>query len=261
VNGESPAQGRASADARNVGSDSTARGGHGGEVLTVKQRGRWSPLTVDGILARPSSTAQAHDLALALGKMMRRDRTFQELRHDGDMLCVEIRPSHRDKVLGLLNLSAWSWGEYVRRWEAVGLAHRCQELDRGAVRLFPRPEGICPVCGANVAGSNAECGLEQRSPLPRATEIVLTAGDASGDERGDVPELESLDVEVSETSSEVAPSEAEALTTLERVLGATPRCLETDEIGEPLSNEEIRELGYIATPKGWVLRKAADHAA
>ena len=236
----------APADAHDVGPDFTATGGQDAEVLTVRQRARWSPLRVDGILARPPSTAQAHDLALALGKVMRRDRTFQGLRNDGDMLCVEIRPSHRDKVLGLLDLSAWSWGQYVRRWEAVGLAHRCEELDRGAVRLFPRPEDICPVCGANVAGSNAERGSEQRSTLPSATETVLTAGDASGGEEGDVPSQRSTNDEETEApdpNSTEQPSESAALAALKRA-GIT--------IGAPLSDEEVRALGYRPTSRGWV---------
>jgi hypothetical protein len=104
------------------------------------------------------------------------------------MLCVEIRPSHRDKVLELLGLSAWSWGEYVREWKAAGMAHGCADLKRGAVRLFLEPMGICPVpmCRGNVAHSNTERGSQQRSTLPTPTENALTAGDASGDEEGDV---------------------------------------------------------------------------
>ena len=61
-------------------------------------------MTVEGILARPLSAAQAHDLGLALGKVMRSNRTFEQVRSSADMLCVEIRPTHRDKVLGLFQL-------------------------------------------------------------------------------------------------------------------------------------------------------------
>ena len=85
---ESPAQGRASADALNVERKSSEEDRH--VAFTAKQRRRWSPLTVDGILARSPSTAQAHDLALAIGKVMRRDGTFLESRDDSDGICVEI---------------------------------------------------------------------------------------------------------------------------------------------------------------------------
>ena len=183
---EDPAQGRASADGLNVEDKSTEGGRHGAGSLTVKQRRRFPAVTVDGILARPPVTAQAHDLALSLGKVMRRDGTFELLRGPDDMLCVEIRPSHRDKVLELLGLSAWSWGEYVREWKVAGMAHGCSDLKRGAVRLFLEPMAVCPVpmCGGNVAHSNTERGSQQRSMLPTATETVLRAGDASGDKRG-----------------------------------------------------------------------------
>jgi hypothetical protein len=219
-------------------------------------------VTIDGILARPPSTAQAHDLGLAIGKVMRSDRTFEPLRNSDDMLCVEIRPTHRDKVLGLLGLSPWSWGEYVRRWEAVGLAHRCPELDRGAVRLFPRPEVVCPICGESLPTAMVERGSEQRSTLLRATENVLTSGDASRDEEGDrFSASESLS---QEGLSESAPTDEEALANLKRILKATPADsprLKTDAIGEPLSDDEVRELGFEPTWKGWVPRKARSHAA
>jgi hypothetical protein len=225
VNAESPAQGRASADGRYVEDKPTARGGHG-EALTIKQRTRWSPLTVDGILVRPATTAQAHDLAMALGKVMRKDRTFEPLRNEDDLLCVEVRTFHRDRVRKLLGLSPWSWGEYVRQWEAVGLAHRCDELKRGAVRLFDQPEPTCPVCG-NVAGSNTERGSQQRSPLPGATETVLTAGDASSDAEGDGWE-QLADVGGSALGSSPAPtgsSETAPRILLERALGLDDRSI------------------------------------
>ena len=158
----------ASADSRSeVESKNLVGGeGQGAEALTVKQRKRWSPLTVDGILARPANTAQAHDLAMSLGKVMRGDGTFEPLRHADDMLCVEVRPSHRDRVRRLLELSPWSWGEYVRRWEGAGLAHKCVGLGRGSVRLFLDPAAVCPVpkCGALLGATVKRCS-EQQSPV------------------------------------------------------------------------------------------------
>lgn len=197
MNDESPAYGRAPADARNVeDNDTPTKGQHG--VLTVRQRSRWSPLTVDGMLARPAVTAQAHDLAMAIGKVMRRDGSFRDLRHPDDGLCVEVTPFHRNKVLSMLGLSAWSWGDYVRRWEAARIAHRCADLRRGSVRLLLEPAWTCPVpwCreplptatddrDPDVVQSNDERRSEQRSTLPAPTEIVLIRGDASRDEEGD----------------------------------------------------------------------------
>lgn len=197
MNGEGPAQGRASTDARDVGDNDTPTEGQRG-VLTVLQRRRWSPLTVDGILARPAATAQAHDLAMALGRVMRRDGTFLPLRGPDDSLCVEVNPVQRDRVLLLLELSPWSWDAYVRRWVAARLAHRCHDLGPGSIRLFLDPVDVCPVpsCGEplpsatdepepDIAPSNDERGSEQRSMLRPATETVLIRGDASRDEEGD----------------------------------------------------------------------------
>jgi hypothetical protein len=252
MNNESPAQGRASADGLNVETKSTEGGGHGARSLTVKQRRRFPAVTVDGILARPPSTAQAHDLALSLGKVMRRDGTFESLRGPDDMLCVEIRPSHRDKVLELLGLSAWSWGEYVREWKAAGMAHGCSDLKRGAVRLFLEPLAVCPVpmCGGNVAHSNAERGSEQRSRLPTATETVLKAGDASGDEEGVglLTQVNESQGKLEDSSSQEGSSEIAAFSALKRA---------DIEIGDPMSDEEIRALGYRRTSRGWVPIHAA----
>ena len=245
----------ASADSRDeVETKSSATGGHDAGALTAKQRKRYSPLSVSGILARPAITAQAHDLAMALGKTMRRDGTFQELRHGDDMVCVEVRPSHRDKVLSLLGLSSWSWGEYVRRLEAEGMAHKCLDLKRGAVRLLLEPASTCPVpsCGRTLPTATVERGSEQRSPLPTATENMLRAGDVSGDEEGDALALPSLEeeTEVRKPSQafETASAEIAAQAVLKRA-GA--------EIGDPMSDEEIRALGYRRTSRGWVPIHAA----
>jgi len=261
-----PARGRATADGLNVEDKSTETGGHDdAAALTAKQRKRYSPLSVNGILARPASTAQAHDLAMALGKTMRRDGTFEELRHGDDMVCVEVRPSHRDKVLSLLGLSPWSWGEYVRRLEAAGMAHRCPDLKRGAVRLLLEPASICPVpmCGEVLPSATVERGSQQRSTLPTATENVLAAGDASRDEKGDVPSqrstngdeaqaLEGLHVTGEPSSPVEQPSEVAAHDALKRA-GV--------EIGEPMTDEEIRALGYRRTSRGWVPIKGVTDAA
>ena len=244
---ESPAPGRASADAQDVMSKRTAEERHGGEI-TAKQRRRWSPLTVNGILARPTSTAQAHDLAMALGKVMRRDGTFDDLRNDEDGICVEIRASHRDKVLRELELSSWSWEDYVRQWKAAGLAHRCSDLKRGCVRLLLQPADVCPIpsCGETLLGATVERGSQQRSTLPTATEIVLTAGDASGDEEGDVPSKHSTDGDgpgVVDSDSFEQHSEIAAFAALKRA---------DVRIGDPMTDAGVRALGYRPTRRGWV---------
>lgn len=242
---ESPAQGRASTDAQDVEEKRTATVGHGG-TLTAKQRKRFPAGTVEAILARPPATAQAHDLALSLGKVMRRDGTFEPLRDSHDMLCAEVRPFQRDKVLVLLNLSAWSWGEYVRQWKAAGLAHACAGMKRGSIRLFLEPAAVCPVpsCGEGLPTATVKRGSQQRAPLPTTTETVLSPGDASRDEKGVVPVAEASTKEPHQGQG----SEVAAFAALKRV-GAT--------IGEPLTDDEVLALGYRSTRRGWVPVDAA----
>lgn len=202
MNHESAARGGAPADlAQEVEDKSTEGREQGARTLTVKQRGRWSPMTVEGILARDATTAQANDLAMALGKAMRKDGSFDSI-HDGKdaAICVEVRPVHRDKVRRLLKLSEWSWGDYVRRWMEAGIAHRCPDLPRGSVRLLVEPASACPVpsCGEPLPTATVDRCSEQGSTLPTATESVLPAGaasrDAEGDESLDSPESEKLEV-------------------------------------------------------------------
>ena len=90
---------------------------------------------------------------------------------------------------------------------------------------------------------------------PTATENVLTAGDASGDEKGDVRSKRSTngdEANALDRSPIQQPSEVAAHVALKRA-GV--------EIGEPMSDEEIRALGYRRTSRGWVPIKGATDAA
>jgi hypothetical protein len=246
-----------------VEAESTGGGGH--EQLTRKQRERWSPLTVEGILSRPPQTAQAHDLVMSLGKGMLQDGSFRTPRPDTPdrVILVEVRGVHRKKAQALLGISDWTWGKYRRGWEDARIAHRCADLKRGDVRLFLQPEDRClaPRCRQTVAPSNVE-------PLPTATVSVgqsngsgaRSGGYLQRDGKGD-GSLEPSEVEGSDVvavavpvpqggSSGRAPSDEEALANVKRWLDVT-------EIGDPMTDEEIRTLGYRQTRRGWVPIEAA----
>jgi hypothetical protein len=200
-------------------------------------------LTVDGILARDAITAQVHDLALALGRAMRPDGTFETLRAHEVPLCVEVRPVHRDRVLALTGTSSWSWGDYRRGWIAAGLAHQCPDLPRGSVRLFLEQTAVCPVpwCRGALVPATVEGGRRQRSTWSRATESVPETGDASGDEEGDA------------WAAGAERSDEEALDSLRRILGASP-------LPEPISDDDVRALGFEPTDAGWRPRDVTDVA-
>jgi hypothetical protein len=267
VNGESRPK-AAPADSRSeVESQSSEEERQSAGVLTALQRSRYSSMTVDGILAVSEPTVKAFHLASSLGKGMRKDGTFAPLRDPDDLLAVAVWEIHRDRVIGLLGLSSQAWRRYVRQWETVGMAHRCRHLTRGRVFLFLSPETICPVCGEAFTTRRVERSSDERSAFMARTQNVFRTGDASRDEEGVSHQVGTIvpGKEASETSQEglsesAPPSNEEALASLKRVLGATPR-LETGEIGDPLTDDEIRELGYEPTRRGWVPRKAASDAA
>ena len=215
MNGESPAPGRASADAHDVGGDSTATGGQDVEVLTAKQRTRISGVTIEGKLAVRGPGYEPFDFATTIGKGMAPGGTFRTLLPGEVAICVVVKPSHRDKVLELTGITARAWRSYVSKWEDDRMAHRCAELGRGAVSLFYRPRAVCPVpqCGESLPPERKQGAVQAEavfrisgSSVPRN---VLKTGDASRDKEGDVPVLpessKRLEIPLSqEGSSELA---------------------------------------------------------
>jgi hypothetical protein len=199
VTHESPAQGRASADARDVDDKSTETGGQGADVLTAKQRTRISGVTIEGKLAVRGPGYEPFDFATTIGKGMAPGGTFRTLLPGEVAICVVVKPSHRDKVLELTGITARAWRSYVSKWQDDRMAHRCAELGRGAVSLFYHPHAVCPVPACREAlpperkqrtADAAAAFPISGSSMPRN---VLKTGDASRDEEGDARPL-SLEV-------------------------------------------------------------------
>jgi len=117
--------------------------------LTKQQWKRWSYVSLKGTLAIPPGALRAFEVAVRLGKIMREDRTFDPIRNAGDVLCIEVRPVHRDKALELLQREPRTWERHVSAWCSARMAHRCPNKSRGVVVLFLRPEEVCPACGSN----------------------------------------------------------------------------------------------------------------
>jgi hypothetical protein len=191
MNHESPAQGRASADAHDVESDSTATGGQDAEVLTAKQRTRISGVTIEGKLAVRGPGYEPFDFATTLGKGMAPGGTFRTLLPGEVAICVVVPASTRNKVLELTGITPRAWRSYVRRWEDDRMAHRCADLSRGSVTLFYHPRAVCPVpqCGTSLPPERKQRAVQAEavfrisgSSVPRN---VLKTGDASRDKEGD----------------------------------------------------------------------------
>jgi hypothetical protein len=103
-------------------------------------------VSLDGVRAIPSGALKPFEVAVRLGKIMREDHTFDPIRNAGDVLCIEVRPVHRDKALELLQREPRTWERAVTAWCRVRMAHRCLSKPRGVVVLFLRPEEVCPAC-------------------------------------------------------------------------------------------------------------------
>lgn len=93
-----------------------------------------------GIVALPAEVFRLWALAAALGKTLRNDGTFEALRGSNEALAVEVRPIHRDRALGLLGKDPRTWRRAVRTMVSARMAHRCEGLPRGTIRVFFEPE-------------------------------------------------------------------------------------------------------------------------
>lgn len=196
---------------------------NGSSSVTDKQWHRWSYVTLEGQLQLPPASLQLWEVAIRVGKIMRRDKSFDRIKSQEDVLCVEVRPQQRDLVLSLVDRQERWWRTCVTAWEAVRMAHRCPDAPRGAVRLFLAPEARCPVCSEDL--SAALGGPEKRHPedriaAPTVPRSVPDPGMSSRSEKGSVS---SGDVENSlvgsALESEEGSEKSRAIALIEEGLG------------------------------------------
>jgi len=147
------------AEVRELGFEPTPRGwrrlGVAEELeatgLTPGERRRWAMISVRGWAALPARRARTFAVAASLGKIKRKDGSFNRISNARDALCVVVRPEHRDRVLKVLGgRQARQWQRDVAAWVAVGMAHRCPDQPRGSVSLFFEPQEECPACHASL---------------------------------------------------------------------------------------------------------------
>lgn len=109
---------------------------------------RFSPVRRAGWLALPPSPGRDFGLATTFGRFVREDGTrgYAWSRH-GIIAIVHDRKARA----AFITASKMSPGQYrwlVRRWKALGMAHRC---DQNLLCLFIKPETRCPHCGQSVS--------------------------------------------------------------------------------------------------------------
>ena len=191
-------------------------------------------------------------------------------------------------------VSAKRWENAVTEWVQVRMAHRCR---RGVVILFVEPrDGLdarCVRCGESLRRGAVLPSDGSASPAVREGSSRSTGGIEHGSlvarrvEERVGSEVPTEDVGEKQspkgTISEIAPpSEDEAIANAERILGASPAddlattvakaqsavevvhhgdYLETEEVGTPISDNEVRALGFEPTSKGWIPIEGATDAA
>src|SRR3972149_4084203 len=79
--------------------------------LTPGECRRWAMISVRGWAALPARRACTFAVAASLGKIMRKDGSFNRISNARDALCVVVRPEHRDRVLKVLG------GRQARQWQ------------------------------------------------------------------------------------------------------------------------------------------------
>lgn len=107
--------------------------------LSDKKRGRFSPVSLDGVIQLPGATAQAFWLASQVGKIAASDGTYRRLTRSEEARWILLVPVQRDYVLSLLEKSERYWRKMLSDWEGVRMAHRCPDLSSGSVVLFIHP--------------------------------------------------------------------------------------------------------------------------
>jgi hypothetical protein len=154
MNSESPALGRASADARDVEDESSGNGGQDVQGRLFDPE-RYSPVSVAVWQRLPESSARAFAIGTALGRLLDAQGTSDRLRNGKEAACSLIRRERLPVVLAALgDLSPRQWRRYVTEWQLLYVAHKCS---RGVVALFTRPLlWACPACKAEIVYDHPE---------------------------------------------------------------------------------------------------------
>jgi hypothetical protein len=144
---ESPALGRASADAHDVAGNSTPVERHGG---------RFANVTVEGMRRLTVRRLRLFDMGFAAGRYFDAYGSFRRL--NGLPVGSVVDSARLPDVLELAGVSEKTWENNVSSWVPLRMAHRCKPR---TVALFVSPldgaEAICPRCHR---------ALERASSLP-----------------------------------------------------------------------------------------------
>jgi hypothetical protein len=253
VKSESAPAWGASADSRSeVESKSSAEERHAG---------RFANVTLKGMKRLPPGSFRLFDIGFAVGRYFDENGQFKRL---GRLpLGSVVDPSRLPDVLEIAGVAEKTWENAVSSWVRLRMAHRCRPR---VVALFVEPrDGLsaaCLRCGAALhrgdeslpaPGNDSPGSREESSRLQGEFEHEsLVASKVERDvAAGTEPVPRALESSVPVASQE-GSSEVAAHVALKRA-GV--------QIGEPMSDEEIRALGYQRTSRGWEPIKGASDAA
>jgi len=121
---------------------------------------RYPPVSVAVLQLLPGSSARAFAIAVAEGRWLDGNGSFDRLRSGKDAAGSLITPERLPSVLEATMITLRTFQGYVNEWEYDYLAHRCK---RGTVCLFTRrmPDA-CPACRDEITYDHLPHGLEAR---------------------------------------------------------------------------------------------------
>jgi hypothetical protein len=120
---------------------------------------------VAALLRLPEGNARSFAIAVAFGRFVRDDGTFEAVRSGRDVAGSVIGSRQRERILSALGIKSRRWRQLVEDWESRYLAHRCST---SSVCLFVLPlRAQCPACGSGIAVDHVPSPPDARRRGPR----------------------------------------------------------------------------------------------
>jgi hypothetical protein len=142
-----------------------------GNELRLFDMARYSPVSVQVLLRLPESNCRAFVVASALGRFLRSDGSWEQLRSGKDAAGTLVTKRRRGVILAALGISAVRWRHLCLDWERRYVAHRCAP---GTVFLFTHAlYEECPACHAEILADHVPPSPHRERGPASATAVVM----------------------------------------------------------------------------------------
>jgi hypothetical protein len=146
VSAESPAQGRAPADARDVGTESTEERGRAEDRRY--DASRYAPVNVALWQRFPPSSLRAFAITASLGQLVDVNGNTDRLANGRQAAGAVVRRDRLPAILAAIGTSDRTFRRHVQEWVERFQAHRCSPR---MLTLFTQPEPArCPGCQVEI---------------------------------------------------------------------------------------------------------------